>query len=478
MQMFPNRWGRWKLSPNTRKPPWEATLICVCLGLVLGPVTGIAQTLHPLLTNGPVDQRLNLVVLSEGYTAGQLGQFLTDATALVETLLAAEPYASYRAGFNAFAISIASEQSGADHPSQGTYRNTYFNSSYDSYGVGEYLTIPPNDRDPDVQHGTGRVMALLDLLMPQCDLPILLVNDPLYGNSGGSVLVCSRSPANGDTVVHESGHTLAGLGDEYEEPVPGFPDVEEPNTTRETRRDLVKWKAWIEPTTPVPTPATTDYVQVTGLFEGAHYHTTGWYRPKLNCKMRDPADPFCEVCQEALVNRFYQKFRPVDGFLPGNTNLTFTAPGTHTFNVAPLLPTAALEIRWSLDQSILAGQTRTNLQLQLTELSNGQHRLRVEVRDTTSRVKSDPDGRLRQTVEWQLQITLPWLRLNWLEVLPGTDRLSVTGAVLSGVIIEGSTNLLHWRGVSTNSLKDGYLELGLPVNRNTQPRFYRARSSP
>ena len=92
---------------------------------------------------------------------------------------------------------------------------------------------------------------------------------------------------------------LAGLGDEYTTANPGYPDIEEPNTTRETNRTAIKWKAWIDASTPVPTPPTNP--NLVGLFEGAHYHPTGWYRPKLNCLMRNFGVGFCEVCQEALV---------------------------------------------------------------------------------------------------------------------------------------------------------------------------------
>src|SRR5204863_1547805 len=123
-------------------------------------------------------------------------------------------------------------------------------------------------------------------------------------------------------LTHETGHVLANLGDEYTSAYPGYPDIEEPNTTRETRRDFVKWKAWISTNTPVPTPATAPYSSVVGLFEGAHYHTTNWYRPKLDCAMRSYGAAFCEVCSEALVLEIYKRVRPVDGFSPATTSLS------------------------------------------------------------------------------------------------------------------------------------------------------------
>ena len=94
-----------------------------------------------------------------------------------------------------------------------------------------------------------------------------------------------------EIAVHEAGHTFSGLGDEYDSAYPGFPDTEEPNTTRETNPASIKWRDWILGGTPIPTPETSTYAAVVGLFEGAHYHDTGWHRPKLDCKRTWKAKP-------------------------------------------------------------------------------------------------------------------------------------------------------------------------------------------
>ena len=55
-------------------------------------------------------------------------------------------------------------------------------------------------------------------------------------------------------LTHETGHVLANLSDEYTytNPYPGFPTTEEPNTTQQTNRTLIKWNAWISPARPFP----------------------------------------------------------------------------------------------------------------------------------------------------------------------------------------------------------------------------------
>src|ERR1017187_8506971 len=93
------------------------------------PKAAAQASLQTILTNGPVSNRLNIVILSEGYASAQLPQFLADATNAVSALLAHQPYQEYSNYFNAFAIKIASPQSVSSHPSYDSYVNTYFNST-------------------------------------------------------------------------------------------------------------------------------------------------------------------------------------------------------------------------------------------------------------------------------------------------------------------------------------------------------------
>ena len=99
-------------------------------------------TLTPILANGPVSNRVNIVVLSEGYTTNQLGQFLANATNLVANFLGTTPYREYSNYFNAYAIAVASLERGSDHPTTGgPYRNTYFNSAYEFSDYSNIITI-------------------------------------------------------------------------------------------------------------------------------------------------------------------------------------------------------------------------------------------------------------------------------------------------------------------------------------------------
>ena len=101
-------------------------------------------------------------------------------------------------------------------------------------------------------------------------------------------------------VVHEFGHSFAGLADEYayddqyEEQY--FPDIEpwEPNIT--TQADFgAKWQGMMGQ-------------NGVGLIEGAGYQSKGVWRATEDCRMRTNAAPdFCPVCSEAIRSlvRFY-----------------------------------------------------------------------------------------------------------------------------------------------------------------------------
>jgi hypothetical protein len=356
-------------------------------------------TIQPLLNNGATAKRINIVILSEGYTSPELPQYLADASTLLSKLLNTQPFKEYNSYFNAFAISVASKESGSDHPSRNSYRDTFFNSTYDSFGIQRLITISGN--------GQGRVDSLLQLLMPEYDIVMMIVNDTEYGGSGGFPAITSINTNAPEIVVHELGHSFAGLGDEYSDPYPGYPDIEEPNTTQETRRDFIKWRAWILNSTPIPTPPISpQYASVIGLFEGAHYHETGWFRPKLNCKMRALGVDFCEVCAEVLVKSKYELIPPIESFFPAAAAIALIGSDSVSLGVVTLQPaTHALSIQWYVNGAAVSGATSPSFSVSAPRLGNGMHQVKVRVVDNTSMVRNDPARLLSDSTSWTINVS-------------------------------------------------------------------------
>lgn len=457
-------------------------------GLLLAPAR--AQTLTPLLVQGPRTNRINLVVLSEGYTAAQSSQFLRDATNLVETFLSATPYAEYRSHVNAYAISVASVESGSDHPTTGgPFRNTYFNSAYEFYDY--VITIPPNGLDPNPANGQGKVEQLIQTFVPEADMVVLLVNDIQPGGSsglGGPGGISNRRPIitalnpywpYSDIVVHESGHFFAGLVDEYSNPYPGYTPVEAPNATQRTNRSDIPWQAWIEPSTPLPTPNDGAWADVIGLFEGAQYQASGWYRPKFDCKMRTLGMPFCEVCREQVVRSIYAKVPLWDRAEPESTTLTWNSPAPLRFHLELVQPRQSpLVVEWRTNGVPVAGASAASLELLPGALGNGTHTVEAHVHDATPWVRTDPDARLRASRSWQVQISIPELRLVDAAALPdGRWRFTVLGTAGGSVVLEASPDLQTWQPVATNAPWTGRWDCTnapLPGGR----AFYRAVLQP
>ncbi|MEO8428025.1 MAG: M64 family metallopeptidase, partial [Verrucomicrobiota bacterium] len=318
------------------------------LALLLPERVFCEATMQQILANGPNDKRINIVMLSEGYTTDELEQFPIDAQNYLDHLLATPPFDEYRSYFNGFIISVASAESGSDHPRQNDYRDTYFNSSFGT-DLERLMSVPYGS------DGRGKVDSLLREFIPGYDLPILLVNDNEFGGAGGTTTIVSRSSLSAEAAVHELGHTLAQLDDEYSSAWSGAGSAERANSTQETRREFIKWHTWIDDSTPIPTPETTDFDAEVGLFEGAHYHDTGWYRPKYNCKMNTLGAPFCDICKEALVLSFYSLLNAIDSFSPPNLAVT-VANEPVELSVEALEPeTHRLDIQWFIDETPVTG---------------------------------------------------------------------------------------------------------------------------
>ena len=373
-----------------------------------------AQTLvtnpPPFMTTnywtGPTSERINIVVFGDGYQSSEAALFQTHVTNVVlNYLFTIEPFLSYRSYHNVFSITTASVESGADHPSSSVVRDTYFDATFDTSGIARLLTLKQG----------GRVYSLLSQFLPAYDAVIVIVNDTTYGGSGGSVAVTSVNSLSPQIVIHEFGHSFGSLADEYDTYTPGYSPAEMVNCTAQTNRALVKWTAWIDATTPVPTPeGNTNYSAAAGLFEGCMYTTTNWFRPHYNSCMRSLGQPYGQINIDQLVKRFYNHtpdhIDPFRTFNPASTNLTFNGIQSLPFSVAPMQPNGhSLAVAWSLDGTNLTGQTATNLNLSTDVIGLGNHTLSCLVSDPTAQVRIYTNAYfatnpLQKTVRWTLSV--------------------------------------------------------------------------
>ena len=313
-----------------------------------------AGEVWPLFENGPPAEKVDLLVVGDGYAADELEKFRADARRLVGALFEEEPFRSRRGDFNVWGLDLASAESGVTRPRAGQFRRTPLSAEYNVFDSERYILTYDN-------------RALRDALSAApYEFIEILVNEEQYG--GGGIFNFQATVAAGTgfaeyVFIHEFGHHFAGLADEYytsdvayETGASYHPEPWEPNVTALHDPANVKWGDLIEPGTPLPTPwdkaafeagsieaqrerrelraagapetdvdafFTAQMERETGLlagmphagkvgaFEGASYEPTGLYRSEIDCIMftRNPVG-FCRVCQRAISRVIDQYSRP------------------------------------------------------------------------------------------------------------------------------------------------------------------------
>ncbi len=269
---------------------------------------------------GPATQKLNIVVVAEGFEAGDMADFRTRVDELLDFMLQEAPFdeEEIACGFNLYRLEVASDETGADDPDcdgagAGTTADTYFDASFCWDGQIRRL----------LYCDTALVIDKVDDHLPEWHAIVVLVNSTIRGGGGGTVAVLSTGSSDWkDVALHEMGHSLFGLADEYDyyqgcssgetdrdNYTGGEPS--EPNVTANTNAATLKWSALVTSGAAIPTMSNPDCTQcnngpspvaagTVGLFEGARYFHCGAYRPEYSCRMRVSTADYCAVCQQEI----------------------------------------------------------------------------------------------------------------------------------------------------------------------------------
>jgi hypothetical protein len=305
-----------------------------------------------LIDNGDPHKKVDILILGDGYTRGDMEKFKKDAKHFNDVMFDNEPFKSRKNDFNVRAVCAVSDESGIDIPGKNVWKNTALGTRYDTFGSARYVLTEENKALRDVASAVPY------------DFVTILLNDSRYGGGGIFQLYTTTYTIekNEDQAwqrdyvyVHEFGHSFGGLGDEYYSSSTGYNDfypagVEpwEPNITRLLDPSALKWKSSLAKNAAIPTPwdkaaydslgnvlASLDrlaadyykkkeptfkkqkdilkdarFAQTVGAFEGAGYVSKGMYRPALDCKMFSltlgPFDPVCSAAIERQID-FYSK---------------------------------------------------------------------------------------------------------------------------------------------------------------------------
>ena len=246
---------------------------------------GTVPTPHRWLhRSGDSREKIDIAIVAEGYTEAEAELFYRDARTAMESIWSHEPFKSMQDRFNIVAVAPVSQDSGVSIPHDGLWKETALGSHFDTFYSDRYLTTLNLFRLHDVLAG-----------IPYEHI-IILANTDNYGGGGifnSYVLSAAHNRFALPVVVHEFGHSFAGLADEYyyDDQYEEFyhPDTEpwEPNIT--TLVDFgSKWKDMMGQ-------------GGVGLFEGGGYQSKGVFRPQEDCRMKTNGHPdFCPVCERAV----------------------------------------------------------------------------------------------------------------------------------------------------------------------------------
>jgi IgA peptidase M64/peptidase M64-like protein len=302
-----------------------------------------AGPLMKLHERGAPADKLDLLILGDGYTAAERGKFERDAQKLLKVLFSTSPFKEREQDINVWGLMPASTDSGISRPSDHVYKRTALGTTYDTFDSERYVLTEENRRFRDIAANAPY------------EVVEILVNGEKYGGGGIYNLYSTVAADNlwaPYIFVHEFGHHLAGLADEYyTSDVAYLPPAEkiepwEPNVTALLDPLKLKWRDLVAPGTPLPTPwpkeqyeeaskegqrrrreiraqhrpesemdalfkeelardttllNSSSLARKVGAYEGANYEARGYYRPQSDCIMfsRDNVG-FCAVCRRAL----------------------------------------------------------------------------------------------------------------------------------------------------------------------------------
>lgn len=228
---------------------------------------------------GDSKEAIDVVILAEGYTTEEMELFMEDAKITASEILSYEPFKSHSDKFNFIAVASPSADSNVSVPQEEAWRNTAVGSNFMTFYMERYLT-------------SGNVYAMYDLATNiPCEHFVILANTDTYGGGGiynSYTLTTAHHPSFRPVVVHEFGHSFAGLGDEYfylsadnnDEMHSLKHEPWEPNIT--TLVDFEsKWADMVAEGVEIPTQVTAERSKnyVVGVYEGGGYRAKGIYRP-------------------------------------------------------------------------------------------------------------------------------------------------------------------------------------------------------
>ncbi|MEU9201879.1 M64 family metallopeptidase [Streptomyces sp. NPDC048332] len=301
-----------------------------------------------LSVTGPSADRLDVVIVGDGYTADQQEAFHTAAAAKWADITRIEPYSSYQGLMNVWTVDAVSAESGiTGDPGADVTKDT---------ALGSYFWCSQTERliCADIDK-----VASYAAKAPEADLVVVVSNSAKYGGAGYSGLEAEGYPFDGVSTLssdnaqssmiaaHEIAHSVGLLADEYTYDSYGtwtggeVPDINSSTfTAQQMAANRTKWYRWLGESD--PTGGTV------GTYEGSSYYPFGIYRPTSNSIMRAlNVSEFNLPGREAMIAGFYREANALSSEVATDSAILRTS--RIKVSRAQLTGLAAPELRWYVD---------------------------------------------------------------------------------------------------------------------------------
>lgn len=362
--------------PDDAPIQFDAEIACGCGEFTTqdsgDPVVTGGTNVTTILNNGPTTNRIDIVLVGDGYTSADLPTFAANAQSTVANFFNEAPLSIYKTLFNVHRVDVVSNESGVDNdPVQGVLRDTALDMTFFCGGTERALCV-----------NTFKAQQFANLA-PAVDQVLALANSSKYGGVGyPSLNMGTFAAGNGSALEiarHEFGHSFADLADEYDYGGPtayagGDPAAANVSTLTASAMAAQqrKWYRWLD-------------LPEVDTFEGANTSQTGIYRPTFDSKMRSLFSPWGPVNTEQLIISAYKAVRPIDSATPGGVYGTGAA-----FFVDPVDPVGnPLSVQWLLNGNPISGATGLTFNAATLGLTSGVHTLSARVRDDTTLVRDE-----------------------------------------------------------------------------------------
>ncbi|RTE53939.1 hypothetical protein EHW67_08375 [Arenibacter aquaticus] len=414
--------------------------------------------LIPIQVTGDKDNRINVVIVNqwtsreeEPYNSPDMrGEFVKD---IEESLVAAltygderaqTAYSHYKEFFNVYGLWMPDTpewKKGIDLEAMDAIRDKLFLPWKSEHrGWVTFLIMPNREK------GGGGAARNLEKRVG---------NAVIAGNGIGKML-------------HEISHTCMSLGDEYTTGATGTSAFPTYASELEYEREKIKWRKWIEPSTPLPTPYEAQYLDKVGAFEGNQYHLVDYYRSTaqgciMGAGVFDNTEEMCPICNQRVSMRAYDLVDIIKSTVPEQKSIEIAGNKKLRFAVDHIVPEPNTQVvRWFLNGKLIASGT-DELEVEFGEIE--EYELVCSITDETPNIRPDPPfARFPKVeVQWNILNTAPTSDAKPLEVTTRTKKVSKQAGLFNvEPVVSGGTPpfTYKWTNGSTSESLD---EVGVGI---------------